>query len=496
MAYIGNSLTQQSFTGGMDQFNGNASNTTFGLSRSVTTPFDVNVFVESVYQRPGVAYTVSANTITFESAPSVGTNNIIVVYENFTSVSVVPTAGSVTPTTIAANTIQATLGYVPANKAGDTFTGNTTFTNTTHNGPATFANTTVHTGAATFSNTVTVANSGITFNDATQFNTASSFGMRNKIINGGFDFWQRTTSGSVSGSGYPAPDRWQWIFDGTPASTGTVSRQAFTLGQTDVPGNPKYYLQYVYTAVNTPNHYIRQPIEGVGTLAGQVCTFSFWARCTSGTIACQFQNQQEFGAGGSPSAGVYGIGTTNFTLTTTWQRLTFTHTMPSIVGKTVGTTYDGSINPSIYFPTNGSGTVQLANIQMEEGSIATPFERRHLATELALCQRYFCKTYPIDAAPGSTSSGQAGAIFHSQPATNSYPTIGQWSFPATMRATPSVTMYNPATGIAGSFLGDSTNYSGAAVYAPGPRGVTLGGSNVSVGATVYMSAHATAAAEL
>lgn len=123
MAYIGNSLTQQSFTGGMDQFNGNASNTTFGLSRNITTPFDINVYVEGVFQRPGVSYTVSANTITFESAPSSGANNIVVVYENFTATSIVPIPGSVTPTSIAANTIQATLGYIPANKAGDTFTG-------------------------------------------------------------------------------------------------------------------------------------------------------------------------------------------------------------------------------------------------------------------------------------------------------------------------------------------------------------------------------------
>ena len=95
MAYIGNSLTQQSFTGGMDQFNGNASNTTFGLSRTISTAFDVNVYVEGVYQRPGVAYTTSANTITFTSAPSTGANNIVVVYENFTSTSIVPAPGSV-----------------------------------------------------------------------------------------------------------------------------------------------------------------------------------------------------------------------------------------------------------------------------------------------------------------------------------------------------------------------------------------------------------------
>ena len=107
----------------MDQFNGNASSTTFGLSRTINTNFDVDVYVESVYQRPGVGYNVSANTITFTSAPSAGSNNVVVVYTNFTATSIVPIPGSVTPTSLAANTIQATLGYIPANKAGDTFTG-------------------------------------------------------------------------------------------------------------------------------------------------------------------------------------------------------------------------------------------------------------------------------------------------------------------------------------------------------------------------------------
>lgn len=95
MAYVGNSPSQQTFTGGMDQFSGNASNTTFGLSRSVNTAYDVDVYVESVFQRPGVAYTVSANTITFTSAPSAGSNNVVVVYNSYNTTSIVPVEGSV-----------------------------------------------------------------------------------------------------------------------------------------------------------------------------------------------------------------------------------------------------------------------------------------------------------------------------------------------------------------------------------------------------------------
>jgi hypothetical protein len=215
------------------------------------------------------------------------------------------------------------------------------------------------------------------------------FNLRNRFINGNFDFWQRSTSATLTGSSYPAPDRWVWIYDGTSSSTNTVSRQTFALGQTDVPGNPKYFMQYTYGVTSTPNNYFRQNIESVLTLAGKTCTVSFWARCTSGTVSCSYQNQQEFGSGGSPSSGVYGIGSASFTLTTTWQKFVITHTLPSITGKTVGTTHDGSMNPSFYFPTNAGNTVQFAQMQFEEGSVATPFEQRPLALELQLCQRYF-----------------------------------------------------------------------------------------------------------
>jgi hypothetical protein len=220
-------------------------------------------------------------------------------------------------------------------------------------------------------------------------NEGPTIGFKNKFINGNFDFWQRSTSANLTTSSYPAPDRWVWIYDGTSSSTNTVSRQTFALGQTDVPGNPKYYMQYTYGVTSTPSNYFRQNIESVLTLAGKTCTVSFWARCTSGTVVCSFQNQQEFGSGGSPSAGVYGIGTTSFTLTTTWQKFVFTHTLPSITGKSVGTTHDGSINPSFIFPTNAGNTVQFAQMQFEEGSVATPFEQRPLGLELLLCQRYY-----------------------------------------------------------------------------------------------------------
>lgn len=64
---------------------------------------------------------------------------------------------------------------------------------------------------------------------------------RNKIINGDFDIWQRGVS--QTSSGYGSADRWRNTHAG---STKTTSRQAFTFGQTDVPGNPTYYMRMSY----------------------------------------------------------------------------------------------------------------------------------------------------------------------------------------------------------------------------------------------------------
>ena len=93
MSYIGNTPANQNFVAGADQFSGTGSQTVFTLSRNVNTVFDMFVTVSNVPQDPFTAYTVAGNTLTFDSAPPSGTNNIDVVYRATNVQTFVPSPG-------------------------------------------------------------------------------------------------------------------------------------------------------------------------------------------------------------------------------------------------------------------------------------------------------------------------------------------------------------------------------------------------------------------
>lgn len=95
MSYIGNTPTNQNFVAGADQFSGTGSQLAFTLSRNVNTVFDIFVTVSNVPQDPFTAYTVAGNTLTFDSAPPSGTNNIDVVYRATNTQQFVPSQKSV-----------------------------------------------------------------------------------------------------------------------------------------------------------------------------------------------------------------------------------------------------------------------------------------------------------------------------------------------------------------------------------------------------------------
>jgi hypothetical protein len=96
MSYIGNTNTTQGFIPVVDFFSGNGSTVAFTLSRPVASVAQVQVNIANVPQNPSSAYSVSGNTITFTSAPLVGTNNIYVYYTSPITQVIAPGQGTVT----------------------------------------------------------------------------------------------------------------------------------------------------------------------------------------------------------------------------------------------------------------------------------------------------------------------------------------------------------------------------------------------------------------
>lgn len=257
-------------------------------------------------------------------------------------------------------------------------------------------------------------------------------GWRNAIINGDFSVNQRglNSSGQVGGvaltTAQYGQDRWMVEFGG---GTVTYSAQAFTVGNPITGQEPANFAQVAVSGQSAAgdNAILEQRIEDVRTFAGQQVTISFWAKATSGTPKVAIDFAQYFGTGGSPSALV-----TNYvgqvTLSTSWTRHQATFTVPSISGKTLGTNnnhcgifYLWCSAGSTYNSRTGSlgiqnSTFQFWGVQVEAGSVATPFERRPQQVELALCQRYYYRingmanTYTLVANGGVCSAGAVSRL--------------------------------------------------------------------------------------
>jgi len=242
-------------------------------------------------------------------------------------------------------------------------------------------------------------------------------GRRNLIINGGFQVWQRGTS--FSGNEYTA-DRW---YAGLSGATATISQQSFTVGQTDVPGEPEYYLRFNVTGAND-NVKIQQPIEDVRTAAGQTVTLSFWIKSTSAPTSLTPRFQQYFGSGGSAPA-VDTDGTTITGITSSWQKIERQVTIPSISGKTIGSS--SYLLLQLFNPNNETFDFDIAQVQLEVGSVATPFEHRSYGEELAACQRYYWRF-------NSETVYNRFALGENQSSSNSEAFV---NFPVPMRAIPS-----------------------------------------------------------
>ena len=279
-----------------------------------------------------------------------------------------------------------------------------------------------------------------------------NYGMRNRIINGDMRIDQRNAGASVTPTnGQYTLDRWAAVL--TQTSKFSVQQNA---GAVTPPTGFTNYLGVTslsaYSVLSSDGFLMEQKIEGLnssdlawGTANAQAITLSFWVRSSlTGTFGGSVIN--------SAQARSYVFSYT-VSAANTWEKKTVT-----IPGDTAGTWLTtngiglwlrfGLGSGSTFTATEGSwqagnfvqptstvsvvgtngATFQITGVQLEAGSVATPFERRPYGTELALCQRYYYKV-PEGAGASDVAVGycrfttQLNAVFH---------------FPVSMRVSPSV----------------------------------------------------------
>jgi hypothetical protein len=123
-------------------------------------------------------------------------------------------------------------------------------------------------------------------------------------------------------------------------------------------------------------------------------------------------------------------------------------------GRIAGGTYgaSGSVTASITGGTDttiefNAGTVY--EVQFEIGSVATSFEHRHYGTELAMCQRYYEKSYPVSVAPGTADVFESASLTSLTVNTPLITSMAvQTRFRVPKQAVPTVAIYS-ASGAAG-----------------------------------------------
>jgi hypothetical protein len=259
-------------------------------------------------------------------------------------------------------------------------------------------------------------------------NGAASVLSPNAIINGAFDFWQRGTTSSPGGGEAYGPDR--FYAQGLTAVTQGVFSSSDV---SPIPGVLNYArLSRASNVGNYPS--FGQRVENVQTFSGQTVTFSFYARSSSAFNAGNWQWDwaQYFGSGGSSTVANYTAGI--FTPTSSWQRFMFTITLPPVDSMTIGTSSFLIFGVRNDATTASSGQLDITGIQLEQGSIATPFKRNapSIAAELAACQRFYWRR----------TGGNYG-IGHYYTTTAFYTTVQN---PVPMRTAPTYSVGNAAAG--------------------------------------------------
>lgn len=215
-------------------------------------------------------------------------------------------------------------------------------------------------------------------------------GRKNYIDNGNYQIWQRGTS--FTGAYDVTADR---FFSADMNGTATISRQSFYNDDTqDYTGNSFYYYRHNQTTAATDyNPNFQHRVYNILATAGKTMTLSFWAKANKPIYVRGYFYQSYGPAQGGSVYYSSRIGD----LTKRWRKYSITFVVPDVNGVTINVNPENSYN-GIYlqFPTNTTFSVDIADVQLEEGTRATEFEYRTYKQELEECQRYYYRVTMAD----------------------------------------------------------------------------------------------------
>ena len=191
-------------------------------------------------------------------------------------------------------------------------------------------------------------------------------GFKNYLINGAFDIWQR-------GEGYTADRFHVFYFSGNIVKNGATSTpQGFPnhLSVTKTAGQDTQIIQRWEMPLNKCKTFLN----------GRTLTFSAWVLTSVGIDKIYFIK----GGVATNSFEIKDFSITKSPTLNTWSKIEGTISNINFAYE------DGSHVEIRMDPSNvGAGTIHTTGWQLEEGSVATPFEHRPIGLELSLCQRYF-----------------------------------------------------------------------------------------------------------
>jgi hypothetical protein len=351
------------------------------------------------------------------------------------------------------------------------------------------------------------ASGAATFVDAVAITgdlTANNFAGRNRIINPSGVINQR--GAQTAANGYFS-DRWYAGTGGTAVVNGNTVSGYLELDVTTADTS----------VAATDLGYIYQSIEGfntadllIGTASAKTITISFKHKHTKTGINCcavsnSASNRNYIFEYTQSVANTEETHSETITLDTsgTWIGATNGKGLTLLFTTFSGTNFHGSADTwqagnltCTSYQVNNMDSVsnffRITDVQLEEGTVATELEYRPYGTELALCQRYYCKTFNQGTAPAQ-NAGTAGALV----GTGSVTDVGfgsSWFYPVVMRAIPTVTTYSPSAASANwSSQGGKIPTASVTTKDDGSAGIRATGV---VAAGGYYTIHIAASAEL